>query len=45
MDDMGSFRVDVEIETPSQPGERQLLSDTFVDTGAELSWGWPGIAR
>lgn len=38
MDEMGSFRVDVEIENPSQPGERRLLSDTLVDTGAELSW-------
>ena len=38
MNEMGSFRVDVEIENPSQPGERRLLSDALVDTGAELSW-------
>ncbi len=38
MDEMGSFCVDVEIENPSQPGQRRLLSDTLVDTGAELSW-------
>ncbi|CAN5222259.1 hypothetical protein BH23GEM2_BH23GEM2_20000 [soil metagenome] len=38
MDEMGSFRVDVEIENPARPGVRRVLSDTLVDTGAELSW-------
>ena len=38
MDEMESFRVEVEIENPSQPGEQRVLSDTLVDTGAELSW-------
>lgn len=37
-DDMGSFRVDVEIENPARPGERRLLPKMLVDTGAELSW-------
>jgi predicted aspartyl protease len=35
---MGTFRVDVEIENPARPGERRLLHDVLVDTGAELSW-------
>ena len=38
MDEMGSFRVDVEIENPTRPGVRRVLSDALVDTGAELSW-------
>jgi predicted aspartyl protease len=37
-DDMGSFRVDVEVENPLRPGERRALSSVLVDTGAELSW-------
>ena len=37
-EDMGTFRVDVEIENPSRPGERRTLSSVLVDTGAELSW-------
>jgi predicted aspartyl protease len=37
-DDMGAFRVDVEIENPARPGERRLLRSVLVDTGAELSW-------
>jgi predicted aspartyl protease len=37
-DDMGTFRVDVEIENPARPGERRLLQTVLVDTGAELSW-------
>ena len=37
-DDMGSFRVDVEIENPARPGERRTLRSVLVDTGAELSW-------
>ena len=35
---MGSFRVDVEVENPLRPGERGMLHDVLVDTGAELSW-------
>jgi clan AA aspartic protease len=37
-DEMGSFRVDVEIENPARPGERRVLRSVLVDTGAELSW-------
>ncbi|HEX9704764.1 MAG TPA: hypothetical protein VGA20_05920 [Gemmatimonadales bacterium] len=35
---MGSFRVDVEIENPVRPGERRTVQSVLVDTGAELSW-------
>jgi len=38
MDDMGSFRINVEIENPAAPGRREVLRDVLVDTGAELSW-------
>ena len=37
-DEMGSFRVDVEIENPARPGERRTLRSVLVDTGAELTW-------
>ena len=37
-DNMGTFRVDVEIENPARPGERRPLRSVLVDTGAELSW-------
>jgi len=37
-DEMGTFRVDVEIENPARPGERRALKAVLVDTGAELSW-------
>jgi predicted aspartyl protease len=37
-DDMGTFRVDIEVENPARPGERRLLRNLLVDTGAELSW-------
>ncbi len=37
-DEMGTFRVDVEIENPARPGERRTLRSVLVDTGAELSW-------
>jgi len=37
-DAMGTFRVDVEIENPAQPGRRRKLASVLVDTGAELSW-------
>ena len=38
MDDMGTFRIDVEVENPSAPGARRMLCSVLVDTGAELSW-------
>ena len=34
-DQMGTFRVDVEVENPVRPGERRLLRAVLVDTGAE----------
>ena len=37
-DDMGTFRVDIQIENPTRPGETRTLSSVLVDTGAELSW-------
>jgi predicted aspartyl protease len=36
-DEMGSFRVDVELENPLRAGERRIVSAVLVDTGAELS--------
>jgi predicted aspartyl protease len=38
MSDVGTFRVDVEVENPVRPGTRGLLRAVLVDTGAELSW-------
>lgn len=38
LDEMGTFRVDVEIENPRQPGSRTTVRSALVDTGAELSW-------
>lgn len=37
MDDMGSFRIDVEVENPLRAGDRRVVSSVLVDTGAELS--------
>ena len=37
-EEMGTFRVDLEIENPARPGERRALTSVLVDTGAELSW-------
>lgn len=37
-DEMGTFRVDVEIENPARAGERRVLRSVLVDAGAELSW-------
>ena len=42
-DDMGTFRVDIEIENPIRPGERRVVPSALVDTGAELSWVPAGI--
>ena len=36
--DMGTFRVDIEIENPARPGQKRTLRSVLVDTGAELSW-------
>ena len=38
IDEMGTFRVEVEIENPASPGARRVLHNVLVDTGAELSW-------
>ncbi len=37
-DEMGTFRVEVEIENPLRPGDRRALPSVLVDTGAERSW-------
>jgi predicted aspartyl protease len=37
-DEMGTFRVDVEIENPARPGARRIVRAVLVVTGAELSW-------
>jgi clan AA aspartic protease len=37
-EDMGTFRIDIEIENPARPGERRTVGSALVDTGAELSW-------
>src|SRR6188768_357917 len=37
-EDMGTFRIDVELENPAQAGERRTVTTVLVDTGAELSW-------
>ena len=42
-DDMGTFRVDVEVENPVQPGPRRALRSALVGTGAELSWFPAGL--
>lgn len=35
---MGTFRVDVQLQSPGQPGAFAELRSVLVDTGAELSW-------
>lgn len=37
-DEMGTFRIDVELENPRNPGSKRALRSVLVDTGAELSW-------
>ena len=36
--DMGTFRVDIEVENPARPAQKRTLRSVLVDTGAELSW-------
>ena len=38
MSDMGTFRIQVEIENLARPGTRRSLGGLLVDTGSELSW-------
>src|ERR1700694_3728145 len=40
---MGTFRIDMEIENPVQPGPRVAVPGVLVDTGSELSWVPPGV--
>jgi predicted aspartyl protease len=37
-DEMGTFRVDIELEHPARRGVRARLSGALVDTGSELTW-------
>jgi len=37
-DEMGTFRVRVEIANPVRPADRRVLDSVLVDTGAEFSW-------
>jgi predicted aspartyl protease len=37
-DEMGTFRIHVEIENPARQGVRSAFEAVLVDTGAELSW-------
>jgi len=37
-DEMGIFRVDVDIEHPGRLGIRSRVAGAMVDTGSELSW-------
>ena len=36
--DMGTFRIDIEVENPARAGERRTIGGLLVDTGSELSW-------
>jgi clan AA aspartic protease len=38
MSNVGTFRIDVEVENPARPGTRRRVEHVLVDTGAELSW-------
>ena len=38
MSEMGTFRIDVDVENPARPGDRRRVTNVLVDTGAELSW-------
>jgi predicted aspartyl protease len=38
LDDMGTFRVEIQVENPGRPGERRTVAGALVDTGAEFSW-------
>lgn len=36
-DDMGTFRLDIELENPASPRARRRVTNVLIDTGAELS--------
>ena len=38
MDDMGTFRITIQIENPAAPGAREAVPGALVATGSELSW-------
>ena len=38
MSDVGTFRINLEIENPQRPGERRAVPNALVDTGSELTW-------
>jgi clan AA aspartic protease len=38
MSDMGTVRIDIEVENPVKPGARRVVTNALVDTGAELTW-------
>ena len=38
MNEMGTFRITVELENPERPGSCRAVTGVLVDTGAELSW-------
>jgi hypothetical protein len=38
LDEMGTFRIEVEIENPARPGSLRHVGAVLVDTGSELSW-------
>jgi predicted aspartyl protease len=42
-EDMGTFRIGLELANPVRRGEWRTLESVLVDTGAELSW-FPGPA-
>lgn len=42
-DPMGTFRINVDIENPTRPGERAGVPGLLVDTGSELTWIPAGI--
>lgn len=37
-EDVGRFRIGIEIENPVRPGTKRALRSVLVDSGAELSW-------
>lgn len=38
MSDMGTFRIDIEIENPARRGVLRSVDQLLVDTGSELTW-------
>ena len=38
MQNIGTFRINFEIENPQRPGERSVVTNALVDTGSELTW-------